>query len=198
MAICSIEGCGQPINCRGWCPTHYGRWKRHGDPNHEPRKTGDHLGRFYSKVNKQPEGCWFWTGSSVSSGYGLFWDGTYRKEWQPKMVLVHRWAYEQLVGPIPAGLHIDHTCHNTDSNCSGGIGCRHRRCVNPAHLEPVTRAENVRRGQSGEYLRNRTHCPKGHPYDEVNTYVRPSGARGCRECSRERDRRRRRANAVRG
>jgi hypothetical protein len=48
------------------------------------------------------------------------------------MVLAHRWAYEHFIGPIPAGLEIDHLC-------------RVRHCVNPAHLEPVTKSENRRR-----------------------------------------------------
>lgn len=88
--------------------------------------------RFWSKVDKNgPDDCWLWTGSCQGAGYGLIGDGA------GGLLLAHRVAYELLVGPIPAGRHIDHV---------KARGCRHRHCVNPAHLEPVTNAENCRRG----------------------------------------------------
>jgi hypothetical protein len=83
----------------------------------------------------------------------------------------HRLAYELLVGPIPEGLHIDHLC-------------RRPECVNPAHLEPVTNVENIRRGNAGLFQASKTHCKQGHPYDEKNTLIRRSGGRACRECHR--------------
>jgi hypothetical protein len=97
--------------------------------------------------------------------------------------MVHRWVYEQLVGPIPAGLVLDHLCRNP-------------ACVRPMHLEPVTQQENILRGQ-GLAAANavKTECSRGHPYTEANTYRRPDGYRDCRECvnlrSRERNERRR-------
>ena len=80
--------------------------------------------RFWSKVIVTPM-CWWWTGSLQSKGYGQFrLDGS--------LVLAHRYAYEICFGPIPEDLQIDHLCLV-------------RHCVNPAHLEPVTGDENIRR-----------------------------------------------------
>ncbi len=108
-------------------------------------------------------GCWLWRGYKTRNGYGRFWmDG----RTQP----AHRVSYELHVGPIPDGLHIDHLCRN-------------RMCVNPEHLEPVTLAENNRRGAAVI-----THCPQGHEYAGDNLYIGRDGKRYCRTCHRERQR----------
>lgn len=113
-------------------------------------------------------GCWIWQGPiSKSTGYGTL---TRRS--------AHRAVYELLVGPIPAGMHLDHTCHTADPTCPRGIRCPHRPCVNPDHLEPVTREENCRRCHALV-----THCPRGHTYDEANTYMYGTN-RKCRACNR--------------
>lgn len=81
----------------------------------------------------------------------------------------HRATWEFLNGrPVPVGLELDHLCRN-------------RWCINPTHLEPVTHAENVRRGECGIHQRSRTHCPSGHPYEGDNLIVR-RGGRYCRIC----------------
>lgn len=133
--------------------------------------TADVPERFWSKVDYGADDeCWLWTGA-IGNGYGRFTIG--RKE-----VRAHRWAYEALVGPVPPSLDIDHLC-------------RVRACVNPAHLEPVSRRENLLRGDTIT-ARNaaRTHCPQGHPYDESNT-KRRRGGRECRRCAADSERRRR-------
>lgn len=142
--------------------------------------------RFWSKVEFTDE-CWLWTGAPTRWGYGQFSVGTYKKQ---KMVRPHRLAYELLVGPIPEGLSLDHVCHNRDTECVGGTQCIHRLCVNPDHLEPVTRGENVRRGQSGfvtgALSRAKTSCPQGHVYSEENTYLYKT-FRACRTCRKVAD-----------
>ncbi len=95
--------------------------------------------RFTAKVAVAPNGCWHWTAAVQSSGYGVFsWGG------RGRTVLAHRWAYATYVASIPAGLEVDHRCHNPDATCPGGK-CLYRRCVRPSHLEPVTGMENGRR-----------------------------------------------------
>lgn len=130
-----------------------------------------------SKVvwNGDEDECWEWQASRGSHGYGQI-------AYKGKPRLAHRLSYELLAGPIPAGLDIDHLCRN-------------RGCVNPGHLEPVTRSVNLRRGESGENVariqRAKTHCPRGHPYSGANLIIRPEGWRACRTCVRERSRSRR-------
>lgn len=103
------------------------------------------LERFYSHVDKlSNEGCWTWTGKLSSKGYGYF---TINKENYNKWA--HRSAYELLIGPIPDGFEIDHTCHGEafkHGMCAGGNTCVHRSCVNPGHLEAVPGFINRNRG----------------------------------------------------
>jgi hypothetical protein len=112
---------------------------------------------FWQKVSVTTE-CWEWTGRLTRDGYGVH-----------AGKLAHRMAYKELIGAIPVGLELDHLCRNT-------------RCVNPAHLEPVTGTENMRRAVAA-----RTHCPAGHEYNAENSVARTdSGTRRCRACGNAR------------
>lgn len=117
-------------------------------------------------------GCLLWTGN-IHPKYG------YGRLCVDRVVkLAHRVAYEAFVGPIPEGLTLDHLC-------------RVRRCVNPAHLEPVTLAENKARGMSFAAVNARkTRCSQGHEFTPENTYVdTKTGWRQCATCVRDRQRR---------
>lgn len=122
--------------------------------------------------------CWLWTASTDGDGYGRFKIGGH----VGRMVGAHRVAYELLVGPIPEGLDIDHTCHNADESCAGGRSCVHRRCVNPEHLEPVTRSENVLAGRGLSAQRARqSECAKGHPLGARAPWQRQRCCAICRD-----------------
>ena len=139
--------------------------------------TVDPMARFRARV-KMLDGCAVWTGARTSAGYGEF-------SVNGRVTLVHRWAYEAFVGPIPAGTELDHLCRNRA--CTGVTA----EGVVLGHLEPVTHRENIHRGlatMNGALQRARTHCDRGHPYDEQNTRVRKDRGRRCRACDRERSR----------
>ncbi len=122
--------------------------------------------RIQTNVVIDDAGCWVWQRSKIPAGYGKI-------SVNGRDLLAHRVAYEAFVGPIPDGLELDHLC-------------RVRACCNPAHLEPVTRAENHRRAlpfRTGYVPFNASEtCPRGHSRAE-NTYVAPSGHRKCRPCN---------------
>lgn len=141
------------------------------------------LARFNRQAVHQQNGCWLWTGTDgTKDGYGKF-----RPSPGKPAYMAHRWAYEAFVGPIPDGMQIDHKCHTDDAACPGGPTCQHRRCVNPAHLEPVTGSQNTMRQRHAERLK--TSCPSGHPYEGDNLIRAADGRRHCRECDIARKRR---------
>lgn len=127
--------------------------------------------RFWEKV-KKTEDCWIWQGAGVKNrGYGLFW-------YQGKLQGAHRIAYQLRRGAIPSDRELDHLCHNPS-------------CVNPDHLEIVTRQENQRRSSSFSGLNSqKDKCAAGHDFNIKNTYLRPDNkGRECRTCRNETNKR---------
>lgn len=176
---CRADGCSIGQVTMGYCNKHYQRLMKHGDVNHVSQIRSDNVARFwaYTDTSGGEDACWPWH-SPDKNGYGSIFLNNSEKRY----MLAHRFAYELLVGPIPEGLVIDHTCHRP-TECDLGTSCPHRRCCNPRHLEAVTTAVNNHRGNtwSGRNIR-KTHCPQGHPYDEENTR-RFNGVRVCRTCA---------------
>lgn len=162
--VCVIEACSGTHFARGWCKKHYDRWRAHGDPlvTKRPELADTPLQRLRrAAVVGEPDQCWP-ANECDRGGYG-------RVRWRNKTYRAHRFAYEIMVGPIPDGFELDHLCGN-------------RRCVNPAHLEPVTHQENVRRGASpAARIARGGRCSRGHEYTPENTHIR-GNSRECRTC----------------
>lgn len=131
-----------------------------------PLRASD-VTRFWRKVTVgDTDDCWLWKGVPSTKWYGGF-------GLAGKVIQAHRLAYQMLVGPIPKGQCIDHLCQE-------------KHCVNPKHMELVTRAENVMRGDSVPAKNGRkTHCNRGHPLSGDNLYSAPSNnKRYCRKCQK--------------
>ncbi len=137
--------------------------------------VGDVAERLRAKtVPDKKSSCWIWVGHVKKNGYGAM---SVKDNGAWKTKVAHRLWFEVAVGPIPAGLDLDHKCRN-------------RRCVNPGHLEPVTRSENLRRSplmSLNHHSRAKQHCPAGHPYSGKNI----RGQRICHLCQAETQRRHR-------
>lgn len=111
----------------------------------------------------QKSNCWKWKGFIEKNGYGKL-SVKGKRQW------AHIYFYNIFVGDVPDGLELDHVCRN-------------HGCVNPAHLEPVTHKENMRRSPVAVWVvrRAKTHCPHGHPYSGDNL-ITWGGFRYCRTC----------------
>lgn len=102
--------------------------------------------------------CWLWSEATDKKHYGRF---RLHGGWTQ----AHRVSYRDFGHNLPDELKLDHLCRIT-------------QCVNPAHLEPVTQLENVRRGLRGQI----TECVHGHEYTPENTIRRGKNGDNSREC----------------
>lgn len=177
MDVCEFENCKERPKHRGRCGRHYRLLLLSGDRAIQ-RVGVPAVARFWSKVNKSGPmptvgnvqgACWQWTKGTIPSGYGSFHVS------RTKTVGAHRYAWEALHGPIPDDLTIDHLCRN-------------KQCVNPDHMEVVTRGVNTLRAiDIGARNRHKTHCSNGHEYTPENTRIKADKSRRCRTCDRERE-----------
>ena len=129
-----------------------------------PAKPKPLLERFSSKVLKiQGDCCWNWKGEKTWDGYARLWS-------KNGHLRAARMAFENFIGAIPNGHEIDHLCVN-------------KGCVNPLHLEAVPHRINLLRGLSPAGINAaKTHCIHGHLFSAENTYLKPNGARNCKQC----------------
>jgi hypothetical protein len=172
MKTCTVKECQKVVLCRGWCRTHYTRWYETGSTDlgvRPPQRTNYDTtpieDRFWSKVMKTSD-HWIWVGGKTKLGYGSVWNNDLKKQ-----VMAHRLSWEIANSRvIPNELHIDHLCRTPS-------------CVNPNHLEPVTRKVNAQRGIAGQVRKQRaleqTHCINGH-IRKNNVY----NGGGCKTCAK--------------
>jgi hypothetical protein len=152
--LCSCDGAGVCIACRAIL--------------HDPEKSrqAPALVRFERMITPEPNtGCWLWLGTLTPKGYPRFGYLPNTRGTRSALGYAHRFSYETFIGPVPAGLELDHLCT---------VRC----CVNPRHLEAVDHWENVRRQRARTlrlvYQREGPFAPRprpGTPTDDLDAEV---------------------------
>lgn len=167
--ICTVDGCARTEECRGMCGRHYNNLRKYG---HAVAVRDWPLGMRIEAIgwDVTAEGCWEWRGSRNYYGYGTF--SAHRLGHVKSRA--HRVVYEHIVGPIPEGKVLLHSCDNPP-------------CVNPEHLRPGTRPENsadmVAKDRRLEWEQRGMHCRNGHDLTRSGaTRVIKHGAKGERIC----------------
>lgn len=166
MAECSIPNCKEDYVGKGFCEFHYRRNKRYGDPLYlgRPRRCWSLEQKFNHYVGSKKD-CWEWKGQIDPNGYSKL-----------GSLYAHVISYELHVEKKKKGMDLDHLCRN-------------RSCVNPKHLEQVTRRVNVLRGIGVTAINaKKTHCVRGHEFSKENTRIYYGTNRWCIACERIRDR----------
>ena len=143
------------------------------------RQGGRSVGRPLGVINisfvASKTGCWLWKGKVGKRGYGV-------SQQNKKAILAHRLVYEFFKRSIEPGKELHHLCGN-------------KRCVNPEHLQPVSRKEHIELSPNAIAYKNgkKSHCPKGHQYKVDEAFLRRTGKarRFCHVCRMQQQRARR-------
>jgi hypothetical protein len=176
IKICSIPECVVKAYRKGFCSRHYSRWRIHGNPLQIACNTGEGETieqRFWSKIKitANIDKCWEWQAAKQGGGYGS-------TQFNGRRALAHRVAFTLFYGHTPK-LLVLHSCDNPP-------------CCNPHHLRDGSAKEN---GEDKKLRKrySKTHCKRGHEYNEQNTWFEKSkpGYKQCRACNAFRQRRRR-------
>jgi hypothetical protein len=127
----------------------------------------DEFQRFVASIRFTKHGCWLWKGPLKPNGYGRF-------SWSGKRGYSHRFSFQFFYGALPPkNYDVHHTCEVP-------------QCVNPDHLQALSRRDHTLIGNSpcAQHARKRR-CIRGHLLKGDNVYIRrDKRGRECRACRR--------------